>query len=89
MKRQRSSLLFEKKEFIQFLAALAVLLRTILINRINSTRMVKKKLDEFILFFKIVLDKLASAARNLINSSSQIEAITFAFSSVFILLLLM
>ena len=33
--RQRSSLLFGGKEFIQFLAALAILPRTILKNRIN------------------------------------------------------
>ena len=46
-----------------------------------------KEKDEFILFFKIVLGKIASAARNLINSSPQTKATTFAFSSVFILLL--
>ena len=44
-------------------------------------------MDEFILFFKIVIGKIASAARNLINSSPQTEAMTFVFSSVFILLL--
>ena len=48
--------------------------------------MILKK-DEFIQFFKIVLGKIASAARNLIDSSPQTEATTFAFSSVFILLL--
>ena len=46
-----------------------------------------KEKHEFILFFKIVLGKIASAARNLINSSPQTEATTFASSSVFILLL--
>ena len=46
-----------------------------------------KEKDKFILFFKIVLGKIASAARNLIHSSPQTEATTFAFSSVFILLL--
>ena len=35
-KRQRSSLLFGGEEFIQFLAALAVLSRTVLKNRMNS-----------------------------------------------------
>ena len=46
-----------------------------------------KEKDEFILFFKIALGKIASAARNLINSSPQTEVTTFTFSSVFILLL--
>ena len=43
--------------------------------------------DYFILFFEIVLGKTASSARQLINSFPQTEATTFAFSSVFILLL--
>ena len=46
-----------------------------------------KEKDEFALFFKIVLSKPASAARYWINSSPQTQATTFAFSSVFILLL--
>ena len=47
-----------------------------------------KEKDEFILFFKISQGKIASATRNLINFSPQTEATTFAFSFVFILLLL-
>ena len=43
-----------------------------------------KEKDEFILFFKIVLGKIARAVRNLINSVPQTAAT--AFSSVFILL---
>ena len=46
-----------------------------------------KERDEFILFFKIVLGKTATAARNLINYSPQTEATTFAFSYVFNLFL--
>ena len=41
----------------------------------------------FILLFKIFLGKTASAARNLIQFFRQTEATTFAFYSVFILLL--
>ena len=46
-----------------------------------------KERDEFILFFKIVLGKIACAARNCINSAPQTAATTFSFSSVYILLL--
>ena len=46
-----------------------------------------KEKNEFILYFKIVLGKTASAARNGINSAPQTAATTFAFSFVFILLL--
>ena len=42
----------------------------------------------FIQFFKSSWRKICSAARNLINSVTQIAATTFAFYSVFILLLL-
>ena len=42
---------------------------------------------QIILLIKIVLGKTASAARNWINPSPQTEATTFAFSSVFVLLL--
>ena len=48
-----------------------------------------KEKDECILFLKIVLGKIASATRNWINSPPpppQTDATTFAFSSVFILL---
>ena len=44
-----------------------------------------KEKDEFILFFKIVLGKIARVARNLINSFPQTEATTIACFSVFIL----
>ena len=46
-----------------------------------------KEKDEFIIFFKIVLDKTDTAAIFWINSSPRTEATTFAFSSVFILLI--
>ena len=39
-------------------------------------------LVQFILLFKIILGKTASAARNLVNSSPQREATTFTFHSV-------
>ena len=48
---------FSGEEFIQFLATLVVLRWTILNYRM-------KEKDEFILLFKIVLGKIASAARN-------------------------
>ena len=46
-----------------------------------------KEKDAFIIFFKIVLGKTASAARNWINSSPETDSTTFAFSSAFVLLL--
>ena len=43
-----------------------------------------KEKDEFIIMFKIVLDKIASAAINLLNPPPpQTGATTFALSSVF------
>ena len=45
-----------------------------------------KEKDEFILFFKIVLGKTSSAARNWLNSFPQTEATTVAFSSVSLIL---
>ena len=48
---------------------LAVLPRTILNNRMKLQQDDLKEKNEFILFFKIGLGKIASAARNLINSS--------------------
>ena len=74
------------EEFIKFLAALAVLHWTIWLQDYLHQDDLKEK-DKFILFFKIILGKIASAARNLIHSSPLTEATTFAFSSVFILLL--
>ena len=65
------------EEFIQFLAALATLPRTIFNHQIIIV--------QFILFFKTSQCKTASAARNWINSATQTAATTFAFSSVFIL----
>ena len=44
-----------------------------------------KDKDDFILFFKIVLGKIASAERDRITSFPKTEATTFAFSSVFFL----
>ena len=41
----------------------------------------------FILYFKSSWDKIASTARNWINSAPQAAATTFAFSYVFVLLL--
>ena len=84
MKRQRWSLLFGGRIYIPFLSTLAVLHKTILHNRVNCTRMIERKgwIHSF-----LVLSKSASAARNWINSSPKTEATTFAFSSVFILLL--
>ena len=61
--------------------------RTILNNRKNCARMIWKKRTNSSLFFKIVLGKTASVARNWINSSPKTEGTTFAFPSVFILLL--
>ena len=46
-----------------------------------------KEKDEFNLFFKIDRGKIASAARNWINSVPQTDATTFAIASVSILLL--
>ena len=54
--------------FIQFLAALAILPRMILKNKMKSS-FFQIIMLQFILLFKIVLGKTASAARNLINSS--------------------
>ena len=57
----------------EFLAALAVLPRTILNNR-NWDELHQddlKEKDEFILFFTIVPGKIASLARKLINASPQ------------------
>ena len=54
------------EDFIQFLAMPVVLRRKILNNRMNCTPDDLKEKDEFVLFFKIVLGKIAtgSAARN-------------------------
>ena len=68
------------EESIHFLAALAIWPRTILNNRKHCTKIIWEKKDDFILFFKIVLGKTASAAYNWINSSPQTEATTFAFA---------
>ena len=75
------------KECIQFLAAQAVLPRTIVNIRIHCTRMIWKKRMNSSYSSKLSKGKIASAARNWKNSSPQAEATTFVFSSVFILLL--
>ena len=74
------------KDISQFLAPLAVLPRSILKNRMNSFFCLNHP-GEIHHVIQIVLGKTASAARNLINSSPQTEATTFAFSSDFTLLL--
>ena len=66
MKRQRSSLLFLGAEFIQFLAALVILPRTILKNRINSSFSFKSSCRVL-----SIQSKTSSVARFWINSSSQ------------------
>ena len=74
-------------EFIEFFAALAIL---------HLGNFTKKKIIEyflyiilvqFILFFKLSYCKIASPARNWINSVPQTAAPTFALSFFFILLL--
>ena len=74
-------------EFIEFFAALAIL---------HLGNFTKKKIIEyflyiilvqFILFFKLFFCKIASPARNWINSVPQTAATTFALSFFFILLL--
>ena len=74
-----------EEEFIQFLSAIAVMHWTLWIMEWIAPGWFQGN-DEFILFFKIVLGKTASTARNWISSSPQTKATTFAFSSVFILL---
>ena len=80
------------------LGALAILHYDNLKNRMNCTRTIwrigwiapgwHEELDEFIPFFKTSWCKIASALRNWTNSVPQTAATIFAFSSVFILLLL-
>ena len=55
------------EEFIQFLALLAFALtgRFELQDELHQENL--KEMDEFILFFKIILGKIASTPRNLIN----------------------
>ena len=78
-----------EEEFIKIPSrASCFVYRTILKNRMNSSFSFKSfRCNSSYILFKIVLGKIAYAARNWINSSPQTEAMTFAFSSVFILLL--
>ena len=76
-KRQRSSLLFEGQNLLNSLPSWLFCIRTILRT---ATGWFEEK-DEFVLL------KIVSAARNWINSVPQTAAMTFAFSSVFILLM--
>ena len=79
--------MFWRTEFIQFLATLAILhYRTILKKRMNSS-FFQIILVQFILFFKSSYSRIASMARNWINSVPQTATTTFAFSSVSFLLL--
>ena len=72
-KMQRSTLFVWGKEFIQFLAALVVLPRTILNNGTNCTRMLGR-------IHPILKNRPGKECNKLF---SQTEATTFAFSSVF------
>ena len=69
-------------KFIPILAALAILPRMILKNRINSSPNDPVAIQPII---QIFLGNTASATRNLINSYPQTEATTFAFSSLILL----
>ena len=74
------------EEFIiYFLAALAVLPRTILNTRWIAPGWFKWKGWIYPILQNCPIGKIASATRNWINSSLQTEATTFAFSSVVIL----
>ena len=73
-------------EIVQFLAALAILPRSISKKRLNSAGLFEKTV-EFNRFFQNDRNKTASAARNLTNFAPQTDATTFALPSVSILLL--
>ena len=77
------------EEFIQFLASLAFLPRTIMNGGMNCTRMICKKRMNTIhpIDQNRPRQNSYSETRNLINSVPQTEATTLAFSPVFILLL--
>ena len=85
-RRQRSSPLFEGRNSFNSMLHYRFSTRMILKNRISHS-FLQTILVQFILFFNLSWCKIASAARNWINSVTQTAATTFAFSSVFILLL--
>ena len=68
-------------EFIQLLAALAVLHQDDIKTRMNCTRMIERK-RMISAYFKSLWWKIASAARNSINFVPQTAAMTFALSTV-------
>ena len=84
--RQRSSLMFWGAKFIQFLAALAILPRKTVKNRMSSSFCFKSSWCKSSYSSNRPVQN-SSAARNLMNSAPQTKATTFVFSSVFILLL--
>ena len=84
--RQRSSLMFWGAKFIQFLAALAILPRKTVKNRMSSSFCFKSSWCKSSYSSNRPMQN-SSAARNLINSAPQTKAMTFVFSSVFIRLL--
>ena len=89
--RQRSSLLLGGAEKIQFLATLANFAKGQFEEQEEvhqeDTYEEQDEQDELIPLFKSSWCKIAIAARNLINTIPQTAATTFAFSSVFNLLL--
>ena len=85
-KRKRSSLLFGQQYLLNSLPRQIFCTRTILRGGMDSF-FLQIILVQFILLFKSVPRKTACVTRNWINSSPQIEATTFAFSVVVILLL--
>ena len=86
-KNQRSSLLFGGQNLFNSLPRQLFFVQEDFEEQDEFIPFFQIILVHFILLFKIVLGKTASAARNLINSSPQTEATTFALSSAFILLL--
>ena len=79
--RQRSSHLFGGKNFVQFLATLAVLSRSIWKKRLNST-VSFNWLQLFIPKSTVTL-KTSSAARNQTNVAPQNDVTTFAYAFCF------
>ena len=79
--RQRSSHLFGGQNFVQFLATLAVLSRSIWKKRLNST-VSFNWLQLFIPKSTVTL-KTASAARNQTNVAPQTDVTTFAYAFCF------
>ena len=88
--RPRPSLLFGGTEFIQFLAALAILLYRMIWRKVWIHPILHIVLVQFILFFKSSWYKIhavANETKKWNDSAPRAAATTFALSSVFILLL--